>query len=76
MADPSDDAPQLPWAGEFTPGQLGDHALEETLNLVQAASGDRDKIVEAIRLRWFTKAAQARSDPAERLQQQRTRAGN
>jgi hypothetical protein len=76
MAGPGDDAPQLPWAGEFTPGQLGDHALEETLNLVQAASGDRDKIVEAIRLRWFTKAAQARSDPAERLQQQRTRAGN
>jgi hypothetical protein len=70
------DALRLPWAGEFTPGQLGERALEEALNLVEANSGDSDRVVEAIRQRWFTGAAQARSDPAERLRQQRTRARN
>lgn len=76
MAGPSGETPHLPWTGEFSPGQLGDRALEEALTLVQADSGNRDKIVEAIRQRWFTESAQRRSDPEERLNQQRTRAGN
>jgi hypothetical protein len=70
------EALRLPWEGEFTPGQLGEHALDEALNLVEASSGDPERVVEAIRQRWFAGAAQARSDPAERLQQQRTRARN
>jgi restriction endonuclease len=76
MAGSSKDALRLPWTGEFSPGQLGDRALEETLAIVQAGSGNREKIVEAIRQRWFAQSAEARSDPAERLKQQRTRAGN
>jgi hypothetical protein len=76
VAKRRDETRRLPWTGEFSPGQLGDRALEETLALVQAHSGNREKIVESIRLRWFAEAAQARTDPAERLHQQRTRAGN
>ena len=67
---------RIPWVGEFTPGQLGRDALEETLAIVERHSGDRDAIVEAIRERWFTEAAQNRTDPGDRLHQQRTRAGN
>ena len=67
---------RLPWTGEFSPGQLGERALDETLAIVSANSGDRDAIVEAIRVRWFAGSAELRSDPAEQLKQQRTRAGN
>jgi hypothetical protein len=67
---------RLPWTGEFSPGQLGDAALLETLRLVAASKGQRDAIVEAIRSRWFAEAAASRADPGERLGQQRTRAGN
>lgn len=76
MVGASEGVLRLPWTGEFTPGQLGDHALEETLAIVKANGGNRDKIVDAIRQRWFAESAQARKDPAERLKQQRTRSGN
>ena len=57
MAATSDqEALRLPWAGEFTPGQLGEHALDEALNLVEASGGDPGRAVEAIRQRWFTGA--------------------
>jgi hypothetical protein len=66
----------MPWTGEFTPGQLGSDALDETLAIVGQHAGERSGIVEAIRLRWFTDAAADRVDPAERLEQQRIRSGN
>ncbi len=67
---------RIPWTGEFTPGQLGDSALPETLAIVAASEGNRDQIVEAIRKRWFAEAALSRPDPKDRLTQQRTRSGN
>src|SRR5262249_37411155 len=68
---------RLPWTGEFTPGQLGAGALRATLDIVAAADEPRRaSIVEAIRRRWFSNAAQDRDDPVERLEQQRVRAGN
>jgi hypothetical protein len=76
VSNPAGETLRLPFTAEFSPGQLGAQALPETLALVHAHSGDRDKIVESIRLRWFSEAAQRRSDPDERLHQQRTRAGN
>lgn len=77
MPDPGgDNKLRLPWTGEFTPGQLGEHALDEALAIVAANAGSRDAIVEAIRQRWFAGAAISRAVPAERLKQQRTRSGN
>lgn len=70
-------AKKLPWwTGEFSPGQLGSDALVETLRIVSEFAGDRSAVVEQIRLRWFTESASKRSNPAERLKQQSTRAGN
>jgi hypothetical protein len=76
MPRAKDDELRLPWTGEFSPGQLGDRALEETLGIVADNEGDRAAIVEAIRQRWFAEAAQSRGDSEERLKQQRTRSGN
>jgi len=76
VARSTEDELHLPWTGEFTPGQLGERALEETLAIVAERAGNRAAIVEAIRARWFTAAASSRSDPAERLTQQLTRSGN
>lgn len=76
MAPSDEEGLRLPWTGEFSPGQLGDRALDETLAIVAAHAGSRDAIVEAIRGRWFAHAAVSRTDPAERLHQQRTRSGN
>ncbi len=74
---PTQNQPKLPAANEFTPGQLGGPgALYELFELVQSRHGDRDSIIEAIRLRWFSTSAQDRLDPAERLEQQRKRAAN
>jgi len=67
---------RLPWTGEFTPGQLGADALRDTLQILRKHSGDRSRIVEAIRQRWFTEAAKARADENERLRQQLVRSGN
>jgi hypothetical protein len=67
---------RIPWTGEFTPGQLGPHALAETLTIVADNAFHRDAIVEAIRLRWFTGAAVKRVDRAARLRQQQVRSGN
>ncbi len=68
---------RLPWTGEFSPGQLkGERPLREALEVVAANEGDRAKLVEAIRVKWFAHSAGARSDPAERLMQQQKRAGN
>lgn len=76
MPSRSEERLRLPWTGEFTPGQLGDDALEATLLIVSQLAGDRDAIVEAIRSRWFAGAAARRTDAAARLKQQQTRAGN
>jgi len=76
MALEEKDDLRLPWTGEFSPGQLGQHALRETLLVVASAVGSREQIVEKIRARWFATGAESRSDLQERLKQQRTRAGN
>jgi len=65
--------PHLPEANEFSPGQI---SLREVLHLAQDHPGDRDALIEAIRSAFFSDAAQKRTDPSERLAQQRTRAGN
>jgi Restriction endonuclease len=64
---------RLPEANEFSPGQID---LPEFLVVVTKAKGDRDRVVEAVRGRFFADAASSRVDPDERLQQQRTRAYN
>ncbi|MGH9076152.1 MAG: restriction endonuclease [Acidimicrobiales bacterium] len=76
MTDPAGEQLRLPWTGEFTPGQLGKHALDDTLAIVAVRAGNRDAIVETIRQRWFADAAASRPVAAERLKQQRTRSGN
>jgi hypothetical protein len=76
VAQSATDELRLPWTGEFSPGQLGDRALEETLAIVGEHAGNRVAIVDAIRERWFADAASSRADPAERLKQQLTRSGN
>jgi Restriction endonuclease len=86
-ASPSRTAPsplRLPEANEFSPGQIpvdprerpkrGD--LRGVLAIVARYPGDRAAILEAIRRRYFPEAAEARTDPAERLKQQQTRASN
>ena len=64
---------RLPEANEFSPGQID---LPDFLAIVKKAEGDRDRVVEAVRERFFADAASSRTDPDERLQQQRTRAYN
>lgn len=64
---------RLPEANEFSPGQID---LREVLDLAEEHAGDRDGLVEAIRARFFASSASKRSDPAERLKQQQTRANN
>jgi hypothetical protein len=64
---------RLPEANEFSPGQID---LPVFLVVVDKAQGDRDRVVEAVRARFFADAASSRADPDERLQQQRTRAYN
>ncbi|MEX1046442.1 MAG: restriction endonuclease [Actinomycetota bacterium] len=75
MAD-SDGKLRLPWTGEFSPGQLGERALAETITIVGANKGDRAAIVSAFRERWFSNAATKRKDPSDRLRQQNVRSGN
>jgi hypothetical protein len=64
---------RLPEANEFSPGQID---LPDFLGVVKEAEGDRDRVVEAVRARFFADAATSRADPDERRQQQRTRAYN
>lgn len=77
MAKWDSDVLRMPWTGEFSPGQLGDNALISTLAIVFDNAGDRDAIVEAIRLTWFMESAARRASiPSAQIKQQRTRAGN
>jgi hypothetical protein len=64
---------KLPEANEFSPGQV---SVRKLLEIVQGATGDRDTIIEGVRAEFFADAAQARTDPEKRMQQQRTRAYN
>jgi hypothetical protein len=63
----------IPSANEFSPGQV---ILRKVLLLVQENAGNYEAILEAIRREYFSQAAGKRSDPKERLKQQRTRANN
>src|SRR5579871_3574061 len=64
---------RLPEANEFSPGQVD---LRAVLQAAHDHPRDRDGLIEAIRAEFFADAAQRRTDPVERLGQQRTRAGN
>jgi hypothetical protein len=64
---------KLPEANEFSPGQV---ELRRCLELVASHDGDRAGLIDSIRAEYFGDSAQAREDPDERLQQQRTRAYN
>jgi hypothetical protein len=63
---------KLAAANEFSPGQINAH---EVLGLIAAHETSRDAIVEAIRAKYFTASAAAKSGAA-RLLQQNKRAGN
>lgn len=73
MPTSSEEELHLPEANEFSPGQI---QLGRVLTLVAENKGDREAIVEAIRSEFFSTSAAKRTDPAERLKQQRTRANN
>lgn len=64
---------RLPEANEFSPGQID---LRGMLEAIAANKGDRDEIIEAIREMFFAEAAESRTDPQERFEQQQTRAYN
>jgi hypothetical protein len=80
LSTPPDDQRRLPEANEFSPGQIksaaGQVELRQLLELVDANTGSREAIVEAIRSRYFATAAAARATPAEQLEQQTKRANN
>jgi hypothetical protein len=67
--------PHMPFAGEFTPGQLGPDALFELLEIVKN-SESRAVAVEKIRSKWFETSAQRRGSADEKLGQQKQRASN
>ncbi|MFF1573207.1 restriction endonuclease [Leifsonia sp. NPDC058292] len=72
-----DSAPRLPPIVEFTPEQLGGfESIFLVLEIVKSDSGDRAKIVEAIRAIWFANSALNYLDLDKRLIQQLKRAGN
>jgi hypothetical protein len=64
---------KLPEANEFSPGQIN---VRKLLEIAHGATGDRDAIIEGVRVEFFADAAQAQADPDKRLEQQRTRAYN
>src|SRR5438270_1188111 len=65
---------RLPFGGEFSPGQVD---LRELLRLAVAHDGDRAALQDAIRVRYFAEAAQARAgDPRAQAEQRHKRAGN
>jgi hypothetical protein len=70
---PPSETPKLPEANEFSPGQIN---LHKVLSLVNSHAGDRESIIEAIRVEYFLHSAAKRATPEERQQQQRTRAYN
>lgn len=75
---PEDQEPptlKLPSANEFSPGQLK-MGLAAALKTVHQHAGDKDSMIEAIRAANFAHAAAKKTDPEERLKQQRTRAYN
>ena len=65
---------KLPATHEFSPGQV---ELPEVLNLIAANQGDPKAIREAIRIKYFSAAAESYADnPARMLEEQTKRAGN
>ncbi len=64
---------RIPFSGEFSPGQVD---LIEVIQLAYTHSGNETALVEAVRAKYFAGAAAHRKNPAERLAQQRKRAGN
>jgi site-specific DNA-methyltransferase (cytosine-N4-specific) len=72
---PGDQAtPRLPFAGEFSPGQID---LKNVLDLAATTDGDRAELVAEIASRYFSEAAESlANDPEARLEMQRKRAGN
>ena len=69
----SDKPPKkLPAANEFSPGQIDVHTV---LSLIELNEGDRERIVEAIRAKYFAGSAASKSGE-ERLIQQQKRANN
>lgn len=64
---------RLPFAGEFSPGQVD---LLEVLKIAKKHEGDFDGMAEAVRKKYFSKAAAKRTDPTERKKQQLTRSMN
>lgn len=64
---------KLPSANEFSPRQIG---LRTAIEIVDEHAGDRGAVIEALRKENFADAAATRTDPGERLTQQRKRAYN
>jgi hypothetical protein len=73
MPKPSAEKPRLPSGGEFSPNQVN---LGRVLEIVAENEDDRPGAEEALRAEYFATAAPDRKNPAERLEQQRKRAGN
>jgi hypothetical protein len=64
---------ELPAANEFSPGQVD---LKKVLEIVSTHEGDRVRLVEELRSEYFAQSASKRTNPDERLGQQRVRANN
>jgi hypothetical protein len=74
---------RLPWAGQFSLGQLKAGGLEKCLEFVRSAEviadpkGRRAAIEEAIRVEWFAESAKKRAaDPEDQRQMQLENAAN
>ena len=59
--------------GEFSPGQI---SLRRVLEIASKHDGDRAGAEEAIRAEYYAAAAADRTNPVQRREQQRKRAGN
>jgi hypothetical protein len=69
----SDSTIRIPNAADFSPNQV---RLRKTLELARDAVGDKDKLVEDVRLAFYSHRAAKRTDVNERLVQQRKSANN
>jgi hypothetical protein len=73
---------RLPWSSEFSPGTLEksgtsrEKALVSCLKTVSDGDGDRSRINEVLRQRFFASSASTKADKAARLKQQLNRANN
>jgi len=71
---PSIQVKRLPEANEFSPGQIN---LHDVLMIVDENHGDREKIMEAIRQKYFSESALKHIDNPEKMfEMQQTRAYN